>query len=114
MGSSRNVACSKRMAGWLRRSRPTGGKQVISECLARTVSVPAGRWLAPQTQVGEQIGLLVLRGLLIRRVGVRSSFVRGAPRQGRSAAPVAGGRAVHACGHKTLGGDRADQDGGAR
>jgi len=45
------------------------------ECLARTIAIPAGAWRAPQTILsGEGIGLLVLQGLLIRRVGVDGRF----------------------------------------
>lgn len=45
------------------------------ECLARTITVPGGPWSAPQTVLsGDGIGLLVLRGLLIRRVGVDGRF----------------------------------------
>jgi len=47
----------------------------VKECLARTISLPAGPWRASQTGVsGEGIGLLVLQGLLIRRVGVDGRF----------------------------------------
>jgi len=47
----------------------------VKECMARTISIPAGLWHAPQTVLsGEGIGLLVLRGLLIRRVGVDGRF----------------------------------------
>jgi CRP/FNR family transcriptional regulator, cyclic AMP receptor protein len=50
-------------------------EQALRECLAVTVSVPVGRWRASQTPPpGEGIGLLVLRGLLIRRVGVDGRF----------------------------------------
>jgi CRP/FNR family transcriptional regulator, cyclic AMP receptor protein len=50
-------------------------EQAARECLARTIALPAGRWLAPQTAPsGEGIGLLVLRGLLIRRVGIDGRF----------------------------------------
>jgi CRP/FNR family transcriptional regulator, cyclic AMP receptor protein len=45
------------------------------ECLARTVHLPPGLWQASQSsQGGDGIGLLVLEGLLIRRVGVDGSF----------------------------------------
>jgi CRP/FNR family transcriptional regulator, cyclic AMP receptor protein len=50
-------------------------EQAIRECLARTVAIPAGPWRAVQTvPVREGIGLLVMRGLLIRRVGVDGRF----------------------------------------
>ena len=49
--------------------------QAIRECLARTVAIPAGAWRASRTtRQGEDVGLLVLRGLLIRRVGVDGRF----------------------------------------
>jgi CRP/FNR family cyclic AMP-dependent transcriptional regulator len=46
------------------------------ECLAHCISIPAGRWLAESQSdlAGEAIGLLVLSGLLIRRVGVDGRF----------------------------------------
>jgi CRP/FNR family transcriptional regulator, cyclic AMP receptor protein len=54
---------------------PEHREQAARECLARTFAVPAGRWRAPQTALAsEGIGLLVLRGLLIRRVGVDGRF----------------------------------------
>ena len=54
---------------------PEQRDQAARECLARTLAVAAGRWRAPQTALaGEGIGLLVLRGLLIRRVGVDGRF----------------------------------------
>lgn len=48
----------------------------VRECLAHCLAIPAGRWLAEsQTDlVGEAIGLLVLGGLLIRRVAVDGRF----------------------------------------
>ena len=54
---------------------PDCREQAIRECLATAVLVPAGRWTGAQTAVlGEGIGLLVLRGLLIRRVGIDGRF----------------------------------------
>jgi CRP/FNR family cyclic AMP-dependent transcriptional regulator len=50
-------------------------ERAARECLARTVSVPAGRWRAPRATLSDEgIGLLVLRGLLIRRVGIDGRF----------------------------------------
>ncbi len=50
-------------------------EQAIAECIAKTVLIPAGLWSAAQTPVpGEGIGLLVLSGLLIRRVGIDAGF----------------------------------------
>lgn len=48
-------------------------EQAVRECLARVVSIPVGRWKGAQT-AGDGIGLLVLDGLLIRRVGVDARF----------------------------------------
>lgn len=49
--------------------------QATRECLARTAIVPAGEWRAARlSPAGESIGLLVLHGLLIRRVGVDGRF----------------------------------------
>lgn len=62
--------------GELAEAIPLEHRELASkECLARTITVPAGPWRAPQTVLsGEGIGLLVLRGLLIRRVGVDGRF----------------------------------------
>jgi CRP/FNR family transcriptional regulator, cyclic AMP receptor protein len=50
-------------------------EQAARECIAKTLAVPAGRWRPPRSAPsGEGIGLLVLRGLLIRRVGVDGRF----------------------------------------
>ncbi|HEY3828036.1 MAG TPA: Crp/Fnr family transcriptional regulator [Solirubrobacteraceae bacterium] len=51
-------------------------EQAARECIAREVSIPAGRWQNTQSALllGEGIGLLVLSGLLIRRVGVDARF----------------------------------------
>lgn len=50
-------------------------EQAVRECLARTVLVPTGRWQASETAPGRDgIGLLVLEGLLTRRVGVDGRF----------------------------------------
>lgn len=49
----------------------------IRECLARCLSLPAGRWLAgePHDEIaGEAIGLLLLSGLMLRRAGVDDRF----------------------------------------
>ena len=50
-------------------------ERATRECLARAVTVPAGEWRPAQlSPAGESIGLLVLRGLLIRRVGLDGRF----------------------------------------
>jgi CRP/FNR family transcriptional regulator, cyclic AMP receptor protein len=52
---------------------PEHRERAARDCVARTLSLPAGLW--PDTPTIEQgIGLLVLRGLLIRRVGVDGRF----------------------------------------
>ena len=49
--------------------------QATRECLAAAVMIPAGSWRASRTPPQRKgIGLLVLRGLLIRRVGVDGRF----------------------------------------
>lgn len=54
---------------------PEHREQAIAECVARAVSVPAGRWPASRVALaGEGIGLLVLRGVLVRRVGLDGRF----------------------------------------
>jgi CRP/FNR family cyclic AMP-dependent transcriptional regulator len=50
-------------------------QQAARDCLARTFVIPVGRWHASQTSLPrEGVGLLVLCGLLIRRVGVDGRF----------------------------------------
>jgi CRP/FNR family cyclic AMP-dependent transcriptional regulator len=50
-------------------------ERAIAECIARELSIPVGSWSGKQTALtGEGIGLLVLDGLLIRRVGVDAGF----------------------------------------
>lgn len=45
------------------------------ECLARCVSIPAGGWQASRPAVmSDGVGFLVIRGLLLRRVGVDGRF----------------------------------------
>jgi len=54
---------------------PEHRDQAIRECLAAAFTLPVGPWRAPRTtQAAKGIGLLVLRGLLIRRVGVDGRF----------------------------------------
>jgi hypothetical protein len=49
--------------------------QAIRECVARTTVIGAGRWQAANLDVqGEGVGLLVLQGLLVRRVDVEGRF----------------------------------------
>lgn len=49
--------------------------RAVEECLARTISLGVGPWAADgATAVGDGIGLLVLDGVLIRRVGVDGRF----------------------------------------
>ena len=49
--------------------------RAMEECIARTAHLPAGRW-SPRgpTAIRDGIGLLVLEGLLIRRVGIDGRF----------------------------------------
>jgi CRP/FNR family transcriptional regulator, cyclic AMP receptor protein len=50
-------------------------EQAERECLARTISIEPGPWDGrPITSFGEGIGLLVLTGMLIRRVGIETRF----------------------------------------
>jgi CRP/FNR family cyclic AMP-dependent transcriptional regulator len=49
--------------------------QAVRDCLARTFAIPVGRWWGSSVpSPGDGIGLLVLRGLLIRRVGIDGRF----------------------------------------
>jgi CRP-like cAMP-binding protein len=50
-------------------------KQAARACLARTLAIPIGPWQASHAApVNEGVGLLVLTGLLIRRVGFDGRF----------------------------------------
>jgi len=50
-------------------------ERAIAECIAKTVSIPEGLWSGAHTPTpGDGIGLLVLDGLLIRRVGIDRGF----------------------------------------
>jgi len=49
--------------------------RAIEHCVARTVRLPRGRWGAPgAAAVHSGIGLLMLEGLLLRRVGIDGRF----------------------------------------
>jgi CRP-like cAMP-binding protein len=49
--------------------------RAVEECIAPVARLPRGRWSGEQPDLGgDGIGLLVLEGLLIRRVGVDSGF----------------------------------------
>jgi CRP/FNR family cyclic AMP-dependent transcriptional regulator len=49
--------------------------QAVRECVARTVRLSRGSWnAAGEATIGAGIGLLVLHGLLLRRVGVDGRF----------------------------------------
>jgi hypothetical protein len=50
-------------------------ERAIEECTAREMRIPAGRWAGGRSAILETgIGLLVLEGLLIRRVGIDGRF----------------------------------------
>jgi CRP/FNR family transcriptional regulator, cyclic AMP receptor protein len=50
-------------------------RQAIEECVTRATSIPSGVWSGTGTShIRDGIGLLVLRGLLIRRVGIDGRF----------------------------------------
>ena len=50
-------------------------EQAREACVARTIRMPRGRWAAQwNDQVPGGIGLLVLKGLLLRRVGIDGRF----------------------------------------
>jgi CRP/FNR family cyclic AMP-dependent transcriptional regulator len=50
-------------------------ERAIAECIARMVSIPEGLWSGADAPApGDGIGLLVLDGLLIRRVGIDRGF----------------------------------------
>jgi CRP/FNR family cyclic AMP-dependent transcriptional regulator len=77
--------------------RPEQRTRAIEECVARTLRLPRGRWIAPaDTADVDGIGLLVLEGLLLRRVGIDGRFgaeLLGAgdllrPWQGEQATPI--------------------------
>lgn len=54
---------------------PDFRERAIEECIAPVVRLPRGRWSGEHPNLpGDGIGLLVLEGLLIRRVGVDGRF----------------------------------------
>jgi CRP-like cAMP-binding protein len=54
---------------------PSEREQAIDECVARTVRIARGRWTMDwESTIRDGIGLLVLDGLLLRRVGVGGRF----------------------------------------
>ncbi len=54
---------------------PEQRARAVEHCVARTTRVPRGRWHACASEsLREGIGLLVLEGLLLRRVGVDGRF----------------------------------------
>ncbi len=54
---------------------PRDREDASEHCLAAVLSVPRGRWAASRMKVmSDGIGLLVLEGLLIRRVGIDGRF----------------------------------------
>ncbi len=54
---------------------PAHRQQAIQECVSRAVSIAPGPWSGQGTSgIRHGIGLLVLRGLLIRRVGIDGRF----------------------------------------
>lgn len=54
---------------------PARRQRAIEECIARRMRIARGRWSSERTDViADGIGLLVLEGLLIRRVGVDGRF----------------------------------------
>lgn len=54
---------------------PESREQAVRDCLARVVALPEGPWRSPHTDPADGgIGLLVLTGLLIRRVGIDARF----------------------------------------
>jgi CRP/FNR family transcriptional regulator, cyclic AMP receptor protein len=54
---------------------PAVREQAVGECLARTVTLPEGPWTPAAGEAPERgIGLLVMGGLLVRRVGVHGGF----------------------------------------
>ncbi|HEY2260731.1 MAG TPA: hypothetical protein VGH45_13505 [Solirubrobacteraceae bacterium] len=54
---------------------PAERERAIEECVARTMSLARGRWnIQTATAMHDGIGVLVLEGLLIRRVGIDGRF----------------------------------------
>jgi CRP/FNR family transcriptional regulator, cyclic AMP receptor protein len=54
---------------------PARREQAVRECIATSITIPAGPWRTSRVVLpAEGIGLLVLSGLLIRRVGIYRRF----------------------------------------
>ena len=54
---------------------PEHRARAVEHCIARTARIPRGRWTTPGPEgLRDGIGLLVLEGLLLRRVGIDGRF----------------------------------------
>jgi CRP/FNR family cyclic AMP-dependent transcriptional regulator len=53
---------------------PERRDQATEDCVARELSLPSGSWDAPSALGGDAIGVLVLQGLIIRRVSIDGRF----------------------------------------
>lgn len=54
---------------------PARRERAVAECVAREVRIPVGRWRGgPTVPLRDGIGLLLLEGLIVRRVGVAGRF----------------------------------------
>jgi CRP/FNR family cyclic AMP-dependent transcriptional regulator len=50
-------------------------RRAVEECVVRIMTVPSGGWIPPREASGsDEVGLLVMSGLLLRRVGVEGRF----------------------------------------
>jgi CRP/FNR family transcriptional regulator, cyclic AMP receptor protein len=54
--------------------QPDRRDRAIATCVAREVRIPVGPWDREQSVLEDGIGLLVLQGLLIHRVGINARF----------------------------------------
>jgi CRP/FNR family cyclic AMP-dependent transcriptional regulator len=53
---------------------PERREQATEDCTARELSISSGSWDTPSALAGDGIGLLVLQGLIIRRVSIDGRF----------------------------------------
>ena len=72
-----NVACRvlEEDVSLLEAVRTDNRERAVAECIAATVRIPRGHWSGQRADImPDGIGLLVLDGLLVRRVGISGSF----------------------------------------
>ena len=77
-------------------------QQAVEACIAPVLRIPRGRWSGDQTElIRDGIGLIVIRGLLIRRVGIDGRFGAELLGEGDVLRPWQGEDAISTFSHTT-------------